>query len=328
MSDFWYGKTVAVTGGCGFLGSHVVDELAARGCRRILVYDDLSRGSLENVWKHINAGIVDHYSHDLAAVVPVFPPRLDAVIHMAALVASISYNAAHHWEMCTRNMRINLSVAEAVKVARPTMWVACSTACVYPSTAPVPTPESAADFCDPEPTNHGYGVSKWALEQMAKYLYREHGIPAVVTRFNNALGLRDYYDVETSHVAPALIKRVCDGEDPIVVWGTGTQSRVLVDARDIARALVDLAETPSAHDAQAVNIGHENEVTIAELARMICQIAGRPEARIIFDTSKPDGYPRRAADTTRLRGLVGWVPDTPLVETLTEMIADYRERLQ
>lgn len=311
------------------IGSHLVDELVSRGCARVLVYDDLSRGSLRNLQTHLAAGRIELYTWDLAETTPLFPPHLDALFHLAARVTSIEENRHDNLGMLQKNLAINYHVTEAVKVARPALFQYTSTACIYGHDVPVPTPEECGDVCDPEPTNWGYGVAKWVGEAQAKLLYREHGIPTVITRFFNAISpTRDYYDPQTSHVAPALIKRICDGEDPVTVWGTGTQSRVLVDARDLARALVDLAECPAAHDARPVNIGHEHEITIGDLASLIADLAGREDATIVFDESKPDGYPRRAADTTRLRSLIGWVPATPLYQTLQAMIATYRERWQ
>ncbi len=326
---FWAGKTVAVSGGCGMIGSHLVDELAHRGCRRILVYDDLRRGSLRNIRAHLDAGLIDLYTWNLARDDFSFPPRLDAIFHLAARVTSIEENRHDSWGMLMQNLWINSRVAEAVKVARPALYQYTSTACIYGHDVLVPTPESCGDVCDPEPTNWGYGAAKWLGEAQTKLLCREHGIPAFSTRFFNAISpTRDYYDEKTSHVAPALIKRICDGEDPVVVWGTGTQSRALVDARDIARAICDLAENPLAHDGGAVNIGHEVEITVGDLARLIAGLAGRPNVPIVFDTSRPDGYPRRAADTTRLRELIGWVPSTPLADTLAAMVQTYREKYQ
>lgn len=311
------------------IGSHLVDELAFRGCRKIHVYDDLSRGTIENIKTHLTNGIAILNPVDLEIATPIFPQGTDIVFHLAAKVTSISYNMAHSEEMFQRNVAINWHVGEAVRQCRPSLYQYTSTACVYGHNVPVPTPESYGDICDPEPTNWGYGCAKFAGEVHAKLLYKEHGIPCFSTRFFNAISpTRDYYDVQTSHVVPALIKRICDGEDPVVVWGTGTQSRALVDARDIARAICDLAENPVAHDGQAVNIGHAAEITIGELARLLCDLAGRPDVPIVFDTSKPDGYPRRAADTTRLRELIGWVPSTPLVDTLAEMVKTYREKYQ
>ena len=217
--------------------------------------------------------------------------------------------------------------------------------CVYPHDAPVPTPEKYGNVCDPEPTNHGYGVAKWVGEQMAVYTHKELNIPTIIVRFFNAFGKRDHYDEETSHVAPAIIKRVMDGEDPITVWGTGSQTRVLVDAKDIAKALDMLMDwginnnpTPewvpiyptSKNRGRPgpiiVNIGHNREISIRQLTHEIIALSGREKAEIIYDVTKPDGYPRRAADTTRLKQLIGWIPDTPLPETLAAMIEDYKER--
>lgn len=324
----WTGKTVVVTGGCGFVGSHVVDELARRGCQHLLVYDDLSRGTLRNIEAHRQTGIIEHYVHDLAAVTPAFPPNVDAVFHLAALVSSISWNLHHSLDMLQVNTAINWHVTEAVRLAHPKVYAFTSTACIYPHTAVVPTPEEEGDACYPEISNWGYGCSKWQGEQQTKYLFLEEGIPSFSVRFFNAYGYRDYYDKATSHVAPALIQRVLDGENPLVIWGSGQQTRALVDARDLARALVDLAECPAAHDGEAVNIGHEQEISIHDLAEIIIRLSGKSDVAIVPDRSKPDGYPRRAADTTKLRSLIGWVPSTPLETTLQAMLADYRVRQQ
>jgi nucleoside-diphosphate-sugar epimerase len=257
----------------------------------------------------------------------------DVVWHLAAKVTGIEYNRHNQYDMLRSNMAINYNVIESVRRQKPRLFVYVSTACVYPHDAPVPTPEGAGDIGNPEPTNHGYGVAKWLGEQMVKHLHVEHNIPCIIVRFFNALGTRDYYDCETSHVAPALIRRVVEGENPVTVWGTGNQTRALVDAKDIVRALVmlhDKALTPEAWYSHKnispiiVNIGHEREVSIRELAETIVRLCGK-DVEINFDTSKPDGYPRRAADTTLLRSLIGWVPDTPLEDTLDVMIEEFNE---
>jgi len=320
------GFTTFVTGGAGFIGSHLVDLLLSKGAK-VQIVDNLSRG--ENV-----NPLATLWLEDLEQGCSTFPPG-SVVFHLAAKVTGIEYNRHHHYDMMMRNLAINYQVCEAVRRARPRLFVFVSTACVYPHDAPVPTPESAAEVCEPEPTNRGYGIAKWVGEQMAQYLYLEHDIPTVIVRFFNAFGPRDYYDEETSHVAPALIKRVLDGENPVVIWGSGDQTRALVDARDIAQALVGIAEKmepafeecPSGLTLDPVfNIGHKREISIRELAEAIVKLSGREDVTLVLDKSKPDGYPRRAADTKRLRQLLGWVPDTPLAVTLTDMIEDYRAR--
>jgi len=310
----WQDKRVVVTGGAGFIGSHLVDLLRSKRAN-VSIVDDLSRG--KNV-----SGRLDNV--DLRYSEPVFPYG-SIVFHLAAKVTGIHYNRDHNFDMMQQNLAINWNVSEAVRKSRPALYVCVSTACVYPHNAPVPTPESAGDIGDPEPTNFGYGVAKWVSEQQAKYIYREYEIPTMIVRFFNAFGPRDYYDNETSHVAPALIKRVHELEEgePLAVWGTGLQSRALVDARDIANALLMLAENKDAHNGEAVNIGHEQEITINGLASMIMNLSGK-SADIVNDRSMPDGYPRRAADTTKLRSLIGWVPDMPIETTLRDMIAEFQ----
>lgn len=320
----WRNRLVYITGGAGMIGSHLVDVLLAQGAD-VYVVDDLSRGRRENLSDLPDSHFIQ-YDLTQPETRPDFAPQA-IWFHLAAKVASIEYNRKRHLDMMQHNLAINWHYTELMRhpQIRPRLVTFVSTACIYSHDAPVPTPEAAGVVGNPEPTNWGYGVAKWVGEQQARFLYEEARIPAIVVRFYNALGPRDYYDEKTSHVAPALIQRTLDGQDPLVVWGTGAQTRAFVDARDIARALALLAETPAAHDARPINIGHEREVTIADLAHTIMKLAGR-RPNITFDRTRPDGYARRAADSGRLRGLIGWAPDTPLETSLTDMIADYRAR--
>lgn len=373
----WENEQTVVTGGCGFIGSHLVDKLAEKQ-DFVTVIDNLVRGREENI-AHNMTGLYDgpgvsRWNCDVSEKLPcrlmphhlTWEPTLSRsiVFHLAAQVTGIQYNVAHNLDMLEKNLAINSGLVHAIRHIKsmPKLLIWVSTACIYPHDAPVPTPESYGDICNPEPTNFGYGVAKWVGEQQARFLCKEYGIPTIIVRFFNAFGPRDYYDKATSHVAPALIRRVMEGENPLRVWGSGEQTRVLVDARDIAKALVMLAEevsdvidfiamsvceTPLPDGATVpdsklredfreevavefpyiVNIGHSREISISDLAHTIVNMAHElydiPKPSIIFDTSKPDGYPRRAADTTRLQSLIGWVPDTPIEDTLYAMFEDY-----
>jgi len=314
------------------IGSHLVDALVARG-EQVRVIDNFIRGSMENLRGSMKTGRVTVKTLNLENT--GFPIHSDDVVwHLAAKVTGIEYNRHNQYEMLRANLSINYNVIESARKQRPKLFFYVSTACVYPHDAPVPTPESAGDIGNPEPTNHGYGVAKWVGEQMVKHISREHNVPCVIVRFFNALGERDYYDYETSHVAPALIRRVMEGENPLTVWGTGTQTRALVDAKDIVRALLRLHDRMLTDETMyegkypegpfVVNIGHEREVSIAELVDLIVRICGK-DVGYVFDASRPDGYPRRAADTAFLRKLIGWVPDTPLEDTLAEMVKEFKE---
>jgi len=315
--------TVYVTGGAGLVGSHLVDLLVKRGARPI-VLDDLSRPGMRNIQGHIHTGNVAYLdTADLRRSVPEIE-RGAVVFHLAARVTNIQANARDHLGMLQDNLLINANVIEALRRSRPALAVLASTVCVYPHDAPVPTSEEDAWPYRPEPTNEGYGLAKAMLEKQAEYLHRECGVPVVVTRFSNAIGLRDYYDHGSSHVVPALIRRIMDGEEPLRVWGSGNQTRVFVDASDLAQAVVDLADCPAAHDARPVNIGHDREISIRDLAYMVAEACGYPDLQIFFDTAYPDGHARRAVDNRRLQSLIGWVPDTPLETSIAYMVREYK----
>jgi GDP-L-fucose synthase len=329
VSDFWVGKRVLVTGGAGMIGSHLCEVLLVAGAR-VEVLDNLSRGKHSNIPKGVEAfyttalGRSGDCEQKIKAMV-----NKDVVFHLAAQVTGIQYNMTHDWEMLMGNMAINTEMADLVNVYKPGRYIFVSTSCVYPHDAPVPTPESVADRCNPESTNWGYGIAKWVGEQQTAILHRQWKVPTARIRFFNAIGPRDYYDEKTSHVVPALIRRFLSGEDPVVVWGSGMQTRVFVDARDLVIGAMIVAEHGC--DGQATNIGHQREVSIKELAYLIKGLTDS-KAKVVFDRARPDGYPKRAADTTRFRAMTadwecgGWEPDTPLVKTLEDMIADYQER--
>jgi GDP-L-fucose synthase len=330
MENFdWKWENVIVTGGAGFIGSHLVDLLIERKMMESgvcvdppLIIDNLSRGKLNNVDVRANM----FYANMEEGIVRHLDTCGSILFHLAAKVTGIQYNMFNHLDMMNSNLCINTNLSRLLMEHKPKFLVWVSTACVYPHDAPVPTPESSVTVCDPEPTNFGYGVAKWVGEQQARYLAEEYGIPTLVVRFFNAFGPRDYYDNETSHVAPALIRRVMEGDNPLAVWGSGNQTRSLVDARDIAKCLVLLVERLVGDESfqfDVVNIGHKTEVSIRELALTIARVAGKRDVRVTFDTSRPDGYERRAADTTKLISLIGTCPDTPLVDTLSDMVEDY-----
>lgn len=309
---------VLVTGGAGFIGMNLVSHLLDRDYE-VTVVDNLSRHRPPR----FEDGY-DLYQYPVQALTSLLGCNI--VFHLAAKVSNIEFNRYHHLSMMQSNLSINTHVTNLVAKYVPDHYIYVSTACVYPHDAHVPTPEWTARSCFPEPTNWGYGVAKWVGEQQARYLHRELYIPTTVVRFFNAFGWNDYYDWPSSHVAPALIRKAFE-HDEIVVWGTGNQTRSLVDAGDIARVLVRLlkCDDSGAHNGQPVNIGHRNEISMLELALLIKSITG-VNKDIRCDDSYPDGYPRRAADPTILESLIGNVLWTPLRTTLDVMINDYESQ--
>lgn len=314
--NFWSNKRVLVTGGAGFIGSYLTELLVEAGAK-VTVADSLSRGSKEriaSVIDKINLQKVDLY--DLEACRNVSKDQ-EVVLNLAAKVTGIEYNRFNMADMFESNMKLQMNMLHAAAEAGVKRFLQVSTACIYPHDAKVPTPESEGDRGSPEPTNEGYGFAKLMGEKLAKYYTKEKGIEVLIGRPFNAYGPRDHFDEATSHVIPAIMKRVLDGEDPVAIWGSGNQSRVFVHAKDIARAMMLIAEIAPA--ATPINIGHDKEVTIKELFQLICKVTGKnPKPK--FDTTKPDGYPRRAADTTLLRKHTGFVPSISLEDGLREML--------
>jgi GDP-L-fucose synthase len=172
----------------------------------------------------------------------------------------------------------------------------------------------------PEPTNEGYGWAKRMEEFVAQSYAKEFGMRIAIARPYNAYGPRDNFDPQSSHVIPALIRRVMQGEDPLVVWGSGNQSRAFLFATDFARGILEVGEKYAVAD--PVNVGTDREVTIRELVAIICS-AAKKTPRILFDTTQPEGQPRRNCDTTKMRQVIGWEPRVDLEEGIAKTVEWY-----
>jgi nucleoside-diphosphate-sugar epimerase len=321
--EFYTNKKVLVTGGAGFLGSHLAEFLVEDGAK-VRVIDNLERGNLENlaaVKKDIEFIQGDLRDPETAKRVT---RGMEVVINMAAKVTGIHYNTHHHGDMFTQNALIGMNALEASRENGVRRFTVLSTACIYPHDAKVPTPESEGHRGEPEPTNEGYGWGKRMCEKQGIYYAKEYGMEVAICRPFNAYGNRDYFDEATSHVIPALIKKILDGDNPVRIWGSGNQSRVFVHGKDFARG-IELV-TAFHPKADPVNIGHDRQITIRDLFYKLCELLGRhPEP--FFDTSMPEGYPRRAADTTKLKAVtLGWEPVVTLEQGLKEMIEWYLAR--
>ncbi len=320
VKEYYSNKKVLVTGGAGFLGYHLVEFLVQDGAK-VYVVDNLERGRLENLAEVENE--IEFIQSDLRNFdnCRKVTKGMDVVINMAAKVTGIHYNRFHHGDMFTQNLMINTNTLESARLNGVPRYCVVSTACIYPHDAIVPTPESEGERGTPEPTNEGYGWAKRMAEKQGIYYAKEYGMEIAITRPFNAYGNRDHFDEATSHVIPALIKKIKDGLDPVPIWGSGEQSRVFVHGKDFARG-IELV-TAFYPKADPVNIGHDREITIRELFYKLCDLIGK-HPKPFFDTSMPEGYPRRAADTTKLKAVTyGWEPEVPLEEGLREMINWY-----
>ncbi|MDR2849834.1 MAG: SDR family NAD(P)-dependent oxidoreductase [Verrucomicrobiota bacterium] len=319
--DFWKKRNVLVTGGCGFLGSYLTEELVAAGAN-VTVADNLEAGSLANiaaVAEQVRFVQADLMSPDACRAVS---EGADVIMNLAGRVRGVGYSSAHPGEMLYRNTLLALNMLEAARLSGVPRFLAVSSSCVYPDNAAAPIPESASETGLPESSNLGYGWAKRVTELQAQYYHQEYGIETAIVRPTNACGARYPWRGEhDSFVMPTLVKKVLDGADPLVVWGDGQQRRNFLHASDIARIFMLVTERYAC--AKPVNVGYEQDTSIAELVRLICAVTQR-SPRIVYDTSKPSGCLRKCVDATLLRQVTGgYEPRVTLEQTLQEMIGWY-----
>lgn len=321
MKNYWTGTKVLVTGGTGFIGSHVVEKLVSRGAK-VTVFDRLRNGAIKHIG-HLQ-GSVRFIAGDCANRKEATAACKDmrVVMNLAAKIGGIEYNRTHQATMLVDNLSIASAMIEAARLAQVERFLVVSSACVYPSDAVIPTAETEGFRGEPEPTNGGYGWAKRMAEKVGMYYAHQYGMNVGIVRPYNAYGPRDHFDPSSSHVIPALIKRVLDGENPLSVWGSGRQTRAFLYVEDIAEGMIQAIERYPKPD--PVNLGTDEEVSIRELIDMIVAITG-VTTKIRFDTTKPDGSPRRNSDNTKAQAKIGFVAKTPLHKGLEQTIRWYKK---
>ena len=301
-------RRIVVTGGAGFLGSHVVEKLTAAGCRSIFV----ARSAQYDLTRMTD--VVRMYDD----------ARPEIVIHLAAKAGGIGLNREKPGGLFYDNILMGVQVMEQARLHGVEKFVALGTVCAYPKFTPVPFKEEDLWAGYPEETNAPYGLAKKMLLVQAQAYCQQYGFNAIYLLPVNLYGPRDNFDLETSHVIPALIKKCVDavetGEREIVVWGTGSASREFLYVEDAAEAIV--LATEKYDKPEPVNIGAGTEVTIRDLVTIIARRVGF-EGKIIWDSTKPDGQPRRCLDTTRAEREFGFKAGTSLPDGLRKTIAWY-----
>ena len=321
MNNFWKDKKVLVTGGAGFIGSHVVEKLVERGAQ-VSVFDNLQNGTVQNL-AHLEdkinfiKGDCTNLNEAQAAC-----RGQEIVMNLAARVGGIEYNRTHQATMMRDNLLIGAVMIEAARKEKVKRFLVVSSACVYPHSCSVPTPESEGLLDEPEKTNGGYGWAKRMAEKSGEYYAQEFGMEVAIVRPYNCYGPRDHFDPETSHVIPALIKRVFDGENPVKVWGSGKQTRAFLYVEDLAEGMILAIEKYPTPD--PVNLGTDEEISIKSLIGKIVDLSG-VKTTVEFDTTKPDGSTRRNSDNTKAKEKLGFEGKTSLEEGLKKTIAWYKQ---
>ena len=309
MPSFFSDKRVVVTGGAGFLGSVVVTQLREQGCRNIWVprsqdYDLVQMEAVRRLY-------------DEAAP--------DIVLHLAARVGGIGANQANAGRFFYDNLMMGTQLMEIGRQRGLEKFVALATICAYPKYTPVPFREEDLWAGYPEETNAPYGLAKKMMLVQAQAYRQQYGFNAIVLFPVNLYGPGDNFDMQTSHVIPALIRKCVEaqakGEKQVVLWGDGSPSREFLYVDDAARAILLAAEHYNGDE--PVNIGTGEEVTIQDLAHLIADEVGY-KGELVWDTGKPNGQPRRCLDTRRAKELLGFEATCKLREGIQKTVTWFR----
>jgi len=309
QSNFWQNQRVCVTGGAGFFGSYVVEKLEQLGAVEIFIprIEQYDLVNLDDIRRMLRDG----------------DPSL--IIHLAALVGGIGANRARPADFFYTNLMMGVQLMHEAWKYGVDKFVAVGTICAYPKYTPVPFKEENLWDGYPEETNAPYGLAKKMLLVQAQAYRQQYDFNAVFPLPVNLYGPRDNFDLETSHVIPALIRKYIEakeqGKSQVVLWGDGTPTREFLYVEDAVDGLLLAAE--HYNSSEPVNLGSGNEISIKDLAEMIAYLTGF-EGELVWDTTKPNGQPRRALDVNRAKQLFGFHAETSLKEGLKQTIEWYQ----
>jgi len=311
--DFWKNKRVVVTGGAGFLGSHLVEKLEARGCKKIFVprsaeYDLVQMDHVCRLYRDTNPHIV---------------------IHLAAKVGGIGANRENPGKFFYDNLIMGVQMIEQGRLSGIEKFVAIGTICSYPKFTPVPFKEDDLWNGYPEETNAPYGLAKKMLLVQSQAYRQQYGFNSIFLLPVNLYGPRDNFDLNSSHVIPALIRKCIEAiqrkDREITVWGTGKPTREFLYVEDAAEGILLAAERYN--KSEPVNLGVGFEISIKDLAHRIAQLTGF-SGNIVWDSSKPDGQMRRMLDVTRAEKEFGFKAKVEIKEGLRRTIEWYQKSVQ
>ncbi len=317
--EFWKNRRVIVTGGAGFLGSFVTQKLKERCAKEIIIprieeYDLTNLDAIRRLYQDANLEPSGSGTSDVV------------VIHLAALAGGIGANRARPADFFYINLMMGTQLMHEAWKYGVEKFVAIGTICAYPKFTPLPFNEENLWDGYPEETNAPYGLAKKMLLVQAQAYREQYDFNAIYLLPVNLYGPRDNFNLETSHVIPALIRKCVEakerGEKQVVLWGDGSPTREFLYVEDAAEGILLAAERYNS--SEPVNLGSGNEISIKDLANLIASLTGF-DGEFIWDTSKPNGQPRRALDVTRAEKYFGFRAGTSFEEGLRRTIAWYQE---
>jgi GDP-L-fucose synthase len=309
---FWQTQRVLVTGGAGFLGSFVVEKLRENGCRDVIV----PRSKEYDL----------RYAPVIEELLTKTKPSL--VIHLAATCGGIGANQAEPGRFFYDNAVMGIQLMESARRHKVNKFVQVGTVCAYPKLAPIPFKETELWNGYPEETNAPYGLAKKMLLVQAQAYRQQYGFNAIYLLPANLYGPRDNFNLQTSHVIPAMIRKFMEAKESgqeVVLWGTGKPSREFLYVEDAAEGILLAAE--KYNGAEPCNLGNGQEVTIKTLAQTIAELCGY-KGEILWDETKPDGQPRRVLDVSLAQELFGFRAGTSFQEGIAKTIRWHREKFQ
>jgi GDP-L-fucose synthase len=311
--NFWKDKQILLTGGAGFLGSHVMENLIQkRGVSKSQIVIPRSKESDLRILENCRKVTKD----------------VDIVIHLAARVGGIGFNQEYPGTLFYDNIMMGAQLMEAARIEGVKKFVQIGTVCAYPKYTPAPFKEENLWNGYPEETNAPYGIAKKALMVMAQAYRKQYNKDIIYLLPVNLYGPRDNFDLESSHVIPALIRKFSDAiekrEKQVTVWGTGKASREFLYVEDAAEGIVLATEIYDKSD--PVNLGTGKEITIKQLVDLVASLTGF-NGHIIWDTSKPDGQPRRCLGTIRAKTEFNFEAQTDLALGLQKTIEWYKNSI-
>lgn len=309
---FWKDKKVIVTGGAGFLGKSVVRQLQERGCL------------LDNIIIPRSAQCDLTEKEDIVRLLKSASP--DVIIHLAAVVGGIGANRENPGKYFYDNLMMGVQLMEQARQFNVSKFVAIGTICAYPKFTPVPFKEEDLWTGYPEETNAPYGLAKKMLLVQSQAYRQQYGYNSIYLLPVNLYGPHDNFDPNSSHVIPALIKKCLDAKEnkdsSITVWGTGKATREFLYVDDAARGIIMAAE--QYNDSEPINLGTDSEISIKELVELIAKVT-EFNGDIVWDSSKPDGQPRRRLDVSRAKESFDFQADVSLMEGLENTVSWYKK---
>ena len=315
-NNYWQDKKVIVTGGAGFLGSFVIEKLKACGATDIFIprienYNLVDPGDIRRLYVDTLKGI---------------DPKDVVIIHLAANVGGIGANREHPAEFFYDNLMMGVELMHQAYKNDIGKFVAIGTVCAYPKFTPVPFKEEDLWTGYPEETNAPYGLAKKMMLVQAQAYRQQYGFNAIFLLPVNLYGPRDNFNLQSSHVIPALIRKAVEaqdrGEKELPVWGDGSPTREFLYVEDAADAIVTAAE--KYNGSEPVNLGSGYEISIKDLSEMIVRKTGF-EGRLVWQTDKPNGQPRRGLDVSRAKEYFGWSAQVPFEEGMRRTIEWFKE---